>query len=298
MRSRIPVICATALCLVLAGCGQSGGEGSSGAFDTGPPQAAQEAAADAGAGPRVNVTAAPGVAFDYRYAFRLLPAHIAKVQEEHAQQCEKLGVARCRITGMRYTVEDEDRISAMLAMKLDPAIARDFGKQGIAAVDKAGGMMVDAQITGVDAGSEIKRASRGAAQLQDELDRIEAQLRGSGLSNAQRADLNARANDLREQIRALGETRRANEESLATTPMVFDYRAGHAIPGLDGGSPIADAIAAAVRSFIVMVSFLLLVTGTLLPWAILVGGLYWLIRRVRPDLVGAKPGPAPEPPAS
>jgi hypothetical protein len=296
MRSKVLLICATSLCLVLAGCGQSGSDGGSGTFQSGAQQPAQEAAADAAAGPSVNVTAAPGVAFDYRYAFRLLPAHIAKVQEEHAQQCEKLGIARCRITGMRYTVEDEDRISAMLALKLDPAIARDFGKQGIAAVDKAGGMLVDAQITGVDAGSEIKRASRGAAQLQDELGRIEAQLRAGGLTNAQRADLNARASGLRDQIRALGETRRANEESLATTPMVFEYRAGHTIPGLDGGSPIADAIAAAVRSFIVMVSFLMLVIGTLLPWAILAGGIYWLIRRVRPDLVGAKPRPAPEPP--
>src|SRR4051812_2612282 len=52
--------------------------------------------------PDIAPRAAPGVAFNYRYAFRLPPKRIAQVQEEHAQACEKLGVARCRITGMLY----------------------------------------------------------------------------------------------------------------------------------------------------------------------------------------------------
>ena len=42
-----------------------------------------------------------------------------------------LGVARCRITGMRYRVVNENDIEAMLAFKLDPAIARRFGQQGV-----------------------------------------------------------------------------------------------------------------------------------------------------------------------
>lgn len=54
-----------------------------------------------GAGPNVSVTAAPGVAFNYRYAYRLANARIQAAQEAHAQMCEKLTVARCRITGMR-----------------------------------------------------------------------------------------------------------------------------------------------------------------------------------------------------
>ena len=47
----------------------------------------------------IAVTAAPGVAFAYHYAFRLPSDHIAAAQEAHAQAGEKLGIARCRITG-------------------------------------------------------------------------------------------------------------------------------------------------------------------------------------------------------
>ncbi|MFN3389797.1 MAG: hypothetical protein ACK40O_12800, partial [Allosphingosinicella sp.] len=58
--------------------------------------------------PGVSPTAAPGVAFNYRYAFRLPARAIGPVQEQHAAACEKLGTDRCRITGMRYTMSDEE----------------------------------------------------------------------------------------------------------------------------------------------------------------------------------------------
>src|SRR6187551_3520256 len=68
--------------------------------------------------PRVSASAAPGVAFNYRYAFELPALRIAAVQEEHAQACEKLGLSRCRITGMRYRLISERDIEAMLDFKL------------------------------------------------------------------------------------------------------------------------------------------------------------------------------------
>ena len=57
-----------------------------------------------------------------------VPARIQIAQEAHAAMCEKLGIARCRITGMRYGLVNEQDVSASLELKLDPAIARQFGK--------------------------------------------------------------------------------------------------------------------------------------------------------------------------
>ena len=88
----------------------------------------------AGRAPGIDVTAAPGVAFAYRNAFRLPPDTIAGVQEAHAQACEKLGVARCRITGMRFRKLGENNVEADLAFKLAPGAARSFTREGIAAV--------------------------------------------------------------------------------------------------------------------------------------------------------------------
>ena len=141
-------------------------------YDVAPP-AAESAIPPA---PGIRVTAAPGVAFDYRYAFKLPAARIAGAQEAHAAACEKLGVARCRITGMRYTLTGENAVEAMLAFKLAPEIARAFGKQGIDLVQSAEGTLIDAAITGTDAGADIDRAAVERARAAEELRRLDQQL--------------------------------------------------------------------------------------------------------------------------
>jgi hypothetical protein len=279
-----PVMLMLPLIALVAGCGQ---QASSDSAESGSLQktrtfdvqeeaapAAADAAAEAGSGPNIGVTAAPGVAFNYRYAFRLPNAKIASVQEEHAQMCEKLGINRCRITGMRYRLVDEDEVSAMLAFKLDPALARQFGKDGIASVSKAEGMLVDSEISGIDAGGAIKAADKSIAQYQDDLNRI-AGLLAQKISNEERARLNQEAEMIRGQMRAAKDDRTASQESLATTPMEFNYGSGSVIPGFDGASPISDAFKTAVSSFMMMLSVILIALGVMIPWLAFFGLLYW-----------------------
>lgn len=284
----------------LAGCGQQEAQRSSEelkTFDVSeerpplPPPAiappplvrtSPEAAMSAdGAGPNVSVTAAPGVAFNYRYAYRLANARIQAAQEAHAQMCEKLTIARCRITGMRYSLVNERDISASLEIKLDPAIARQFGKDATKVVTDAEGMLVDQQITGTDMAPTIEGANRGRAQLQDELDRVNRELGRTGLSNVVRDRLLSEAQQLRAQIRALGEQRQAAEDSLATTPMAFFYGSGQTVPGFDVDRPIARALERAGDNFLAAIGFLIVAAATLLPWALLLGLLLWLWRRFR-----------------
>ncbi len=126
--------------------------------------------------PGVDVTAAPGVAFNYRYAFRLPGNRVSAVQEAHAQACEKLGITKCRITGMRYRLVNQKDIEGMLALRLDPTLARNFGKEATAVVTKADGMLVDQEITGEDVGTRIAGTNRSQADLREELSKIEAEL--------------------------------------------------------------------------------------------------------------------------
>ena len=230
------------------------------------------------AGPNISVSAAPGVAFNYRYAYRLPNARISPAQEAHAAMCEKLGITRCRITGMRYSLVNERDVSASLELKLDPKIARAFGKDATKVVTDAEGMLVDQQISGVDAGASIDRANRGRAQLQDELDRVTRELARPGLSNVVRDRLLSEAQSLRAQIAALGEQKRADEESLATTPMAFYYGSGDAIPGFDEATPIGDAFQRAGYILMSTLGFLIVAIAALLPWILLAGLAYWIYR--------------------
>jgi hypothetical protein len=271
------------LVALVAGCGQPASNEDrteSRTFDVQESKTAPaaNASAESAAGPNIGVSSAPGVAFNYRYAFRLPNAKIASVQEEHAQMCEKLGINRCRITGMRYRLVDEDEVSAMLAFKLDPALARQFGKDGIAGVIKAEGMLVDSEISGIDAGGAIKAADKSIAQYQDDLNRIQAQL-AQKINNEERARLNEEAESVRGQMRATKDDRAASKESLATTPMEFSYGSGSVIPGFDGASPLSDAFKTAIASFMTMLGVILIAVGVLLPWLAFLGAVYWCWKR-------------------
>ena len=266
---------------------------------------ADMAAAEQAGGPNINVSAAPGVAFNYRYAYRLPNSRISAAQEAHAAMCEKLGVTRCRITGMRYSVVNERDVSASLELKLDPAIARAFGKDATKVITDAEGMLVDQQISGVDVATSIERANRGRAELEDELERVNRELARPGLSNAVRDRLLSEAASLRSQIRALGEQKSADEESLAKTPMAFYYGSGKTIPGFDEPAPIKDAFARAAYNFMSAIGFLIIALATLLPWIVLIGAGIWAYRRWRPrwsltdgGYRADENGPSPAPPAA
>ncbi|MEO5587399.1 MAG: DUF4349 domain-containing protein [Novosphingobium sp.] len=247
------------------------------------------------AAPGINVTAAPGVAFSYRYAFVVPDKKISALQEQHAAACEKLGPARCRITGMRYSLGAADHVSGELEFKLAPDIARQFGKDGIAAVEQAAGKLVDARIDGRDVGTQITASQGRSAALRAELARIEAQLASGRAKDEERAELQSRAASIREQLSAEGATRQEGQEALANTPMEFAY-AGDA--GFSFGSnPFADAGDTAWGSFTTMVSVVLLVVGAGLPWVLLLAVLLFAWRSrpgrwVKSRIQRTRPAPA------
>ncbi|HYI41406.1 MAG TPA: DUF4349 domain-containing protein [Allosphingosinicella sp.] len=289
-----------ALCLGLLLATAACGQGDSGTtalpkevqtFDAGesaPSTAvAGESRSDAPRPPGVAPTAAPGVAFNYHYAFRLPAENIGRVQEEHAQACEKLGVERCRITAMNYRDDGERHVDAQLAFKLDPALARAFGRDGITAVTKAEGELLQAAITGTDVGSEISAATRAQAQQSDEIRRVEQQLARPGLSSGERVELQQQLQMLRESVRSGQAEQTGRRQLLASTPVVFDYRAGKT------GSRIERAVADAADNFAGAGITALIVLVTLLPWLVLLLLLWllwrWLNRRF--GLTGRYPEP-------
>jgi hypothetical protein len=255
-----------------------------------PPPPSSVSAGRAGGPPSIGPTAAPGVAFNYRYAFRLAGDRIARVQEEHAAACEKLGIARCRITGMRYRLVGERDIEGMLAFKLDPSLARRFGKEGIDAVTRAEGMLVDAEVSGEDAGAKIAAALRSEGALGDRLKAVEAQL-ARAKSGSERAELQVQAEQLREQMQGTRAVKIEQRESLATTPVVFEYGSGDLVPGLDGRSRLKLAGQHALDNLVGGALWIAVALITLLPWLLLAALAWWVWRRVWPRL--ARPA-APE----
>jgi Domain of unknown function (DUF4349) len=234
--------------------------------------------ADHSAGPNVAVSAAPGVAWAYRYAYRLPNARIQAVQEAHAAMCEKLGVARCRITGMHYALVNETDIQANLELKLAPELARAFGKDATRAVGEVKGTLVEQDIRGADMAPTIAGADRGRAAMQDEIDRVTRALSRPGLSNVERERLGEELAQYRAQMRGLAEEKGAAKAALASTPMLLSYGSGTQVPGLDEEHPLFDSLNEAGLTFQRALAVLITLVAALLPWLV-VGGLAWLAAR-------------------
>lgn len=216
--------------------------------DDQPPRRSAADESDVSAPVGIGVTAAPGVAFSYHYAFSLGAARIAGAQEAHAQACEKLGIARCRITGMKYQLLGENRVAAMLAFKLDPAIARAFGKNAVAIAQAAEGTLTEAEITGTDAGSAIDTAESDRARVRAEVQRIDGELARKGLKDEERTTLQQQRADTARVADAAVDTAASARASLATTPLVLDYSSDAVVQGFDGSAPLKSALALLIGS--------------------------------------------------
>jgi hypothetical protein len=246
-----------------------------------PAPAARDAAGVAPTAPDIALTAAPGVAFTYRYGFALPFEALDRVQETHAQACETLGPARCRITGLRYTLTGERSAEGQLQFKLAPDLARAFGKRGIAAVTAADGTLTNAEISGTDAGAAIDAAGKARQRAEAEVRRIDGEL-ARARTAAERAELQRQRAAALAQGQAADDSAADERESLAQTPMTFDYSSGPAIHGFDATAPVRSAADLFVNSAQLTLTFVLGALALFLPPA-LVALLVWLAwRRWRP----------------
>ena len=242
----------------------------------------------------VNPATAPGVAFNYRYSFRLDADRVAEAQQEHQRICERYTASRCRISGMSYRAHNEDDVEAVLALRLDPAIAGQFGRESVAAVINAEGTLTDSEISGTDVGSEIESSGRSLAELTARLEQLEARIRAAAPRDKGQLEYEAEA--LRQQIRDLRGRRDGQQRQLATTPVLLRYGSGDLAPGPAPAPSLSEALGETGEDFAYSATMLLVILVRLLPWAV-AGLLIWALvafvrRRFIPRVRTAEPEPA------
>jgi len=216
--------------------------------------------------PGITPTAAPGIAFNYRYGFMLPDSNISAAQEAHAASCEKLGLSRCRITGLTYELDSRDRVHGTLRLSIDPLLARSFGKDAISVIEQQEGRLRFAEITGEDQNPALDEAARRQGNANERIAQLEAELAKAKGEN-ERVQLREQIRQLRAEIEQAQSQTVEAEARIQRTPMVFDYRGGGASGrGFAGENPAAEAWYLFVDSLATLVGFLLKGIAVLLPW--------------------------------
>ena len=289
----------SAVVLATSSCSQREERGTSDDLKTFDAQDEAAAPSAPGAAPGIVPTAAPGVAFNYRYGFRLPDATITVAQEAHAAACEKLGLSRCRITGMTYQLDDRERVDATLAISIDPLLARAFGRDAIAVVDKQEGRLRFAQITGEDQNPALDDAARRQGSATGTIAKLEADLAKAKGEN-ERVQLREQIRQMRAEIEQAQSSTVEAEAKIQRTPMTFDYSGGGATGrGFGNENPAKEAWYLFVDSLATMVGFALKALAVALPWLLLLGlfVLVWrstLGRAIKRWWIGATPDTPPE----
>lgn len=228
--------------------------------------------------PSIAPTAAPGVAFDYKYSFRLADEAISKVQEAHAARCEALGVGRCRITGLGYSVSDDDTVQASLEVKLAPEIARAYGKEATTEVVKAGGRLSQTEFTGEDTAPTTDAATTTKSDAEQQIKSIEQRISTKGSGDRERAQLQGQLDALRQQISESKTVISGQQAKLASTPMSFNYIGKGGVAGFRGQNPLIEAGHSFVASMVAMISIVLQFLAFVLPWILLLALVIALLR--------------------
>jgi hypothetical protein len=262
---------ATSALLLCSSCSKQGGGNGE-----------QSADRNAGSSPGISPSAAPGVAFNYSYEFGLPDRRIAATQEVHAAACEKLGLARCRITGMSYNVGENEQVAAELELKLDPAIARQFGKSAQAAVEGNDGKLIRLAIGSSDEGAVIEQAARQKGNAASQEAQLRQELAQAKPGSDEHANLLAQIQGLQQQAADQSATIATSEATLASTPMAFHYYGRGGVPGFRG-NPILSAWQTFVTTVVWLVGILLQGVAVLVPvfTLIVVFLLLWRTRPIR-----------------
>ena len=259
---------AVGLALLSAAACSRADERASDEFATSDVQEASPQMQDSAAGraaPGIVPTAAPGVAFAYNYGFRMPDAAISAAQEAHAAACERLGLIKCRITGMTYELDERDRVDGTLEIAVDPLLARGFGREAIAVVEKQEGKLRYARITGEDQNPVLDDAARREGNANRTIARLEADLAKAKDEN-ERVQLREQIRQLRAEIEAAQSTSAQSEAKIQRTPMTFTYRGGAASRGFAGENPATEAWYLFVDSVATLVSVVLKFLAVVLPW--------------------------------
>jgi hypothetical protein len=241
------------------------------------PLAACSKAPDSSVGePDVVGNAIAGVAFSYSYSLALPSMRIGDLQEEHAHACEQLGPARCRITGLGYTVGGQGDVNASLSVKIAAPIARGFGRDAVKRAEGLGATLTGADIRGTDVAAEAEATTLERTQLNGDRVRITRELARRDLSPRERTELLRQQAALDEPAHAVETAAVAQRDRLALTPMTFFYRTGRGSGLIDR---IRDAGDTALGSVGLTATALLWVLAALGPPFVVMAVLFLLWRR-------------------
>ena len=224
--------------------------------------------------------AAPKIAYVYSYGFRVGRDEIAPLQERHADMCIKLGPLTCQVRSLQQNGAEDDYGYGELQLSVAADKAREFGRELVAATEKAGGDQVASSIEGEDLSKQIvdtEARLRSREVLRDRLMEVLRTRKGSvqELVEAERGV--AQVNEEIDQARSWLQEMRGR---VAYSRVTVTYQSEGAGPG-GFFEPIRKSIGSIGPVAGTVIGGMIVLLTIFGPIALVVFGLWLLLKRIR-----------------
>lgn len=249
-----------------------------------PPQATDAAATSAEAGassgaPAPEVQPVSAIAYSYRYALDLPSDQVNAMRSRHEAACVEAGPRVCQILGSESQAYGDDQVSATLRLRATPAWLTTFraGLEGQA--DDAGGRIASSQTDAEDLSRSLTDTEARLRALETLRDRLQQLLatRSGPLEQLLQTE--------RELARVQGEldaTRSALavlRDRVAMSQLTITYQSETRFASNSAFSPVGNAFANSLRVFMATLGGLIYLVAGLLPLALILVPVGWLVRR-------------------
>lgn len=287
-----------AVFLLVAGCGDGRGGGSSTSQETAVAVenpyglTAADTTTDAAAGaagqaskadaamPAAPAAALPRIAYAYALQYRLPGDKLAAAQAAHLKMCDALGAARCRLVVQTRSDGDGEFVSGQMAFDVDSRVARDFADRMDRAVAGTGGSATGRSVSAEDLSKQIIDVSARIRAKQALADRLLDLIRNRNgkvgeLVEAERAFAQAQ-----EELDAARSGLEAMQRRVAMSRIDASYRS----IGIAGGGaldPVGEAVASAGQTLGRSLGLLIAFAVAALPWGLLLALVVLGVRRLR-----------------
>ncbi len=237
-----------------------------------------EAGASSGA-PVPAVQPVSAIAYSYRYALDLPSDQVNAMRSRHEAACIEAGPRVCQILGSESQAYGDDQVSATLRLRATPAWLTTFraGLEGQA--DDAGGRIASSQTDAEDLSRSLTDTEARLRALETLRDRLQQLLatRSGPLEQLLQTE--------RELARVQGEldaTRSALavlRDRVAMSQLTITYQSETRFASNSVFSPVGNAFANSLRVFMATLGGLIYLVAGLLPVALILLPVGWLVRR-------------------
>lgn len=213
----------------------------------------------------------PRIAYTYNYGYRVPAADLIRLQQAHADLCEKRGPQVCRILDMQQSGSEGDYASGSLTLAVAAPRARAFGAELARLAGEKGGEQVAGGIKGEDLSKQIidtEARVRARTLLRDRLMEVLASRKGTV---AELVDAERAVAQVNEEIDAAQSNLADMKGRVDYSEMDLSYRSG-----APSGGGFLEPVRGALGSVSTVLGYTVAMLITLATVLVPIGLLVWL----------------------